>query len=209
MLKINQPDNTTKYNRYPELFLSVKNAIVTSKTPNILSFGCSYGMECHTLSDIYFKNSNIVGLDIDKDIIANNRINNKNKKITFYDSIDVMLANNRNKKYDLIFALSVLCMWPPKKGVVYKFSVFEETIALLDSLLEVGGYLCIYNGMYLFEESATFCKYIPVDIDYKNIGFINTYHKPEKSDNDVPKLHYSHQSKDPNLGYTLFKKISV
>jgi len=59
--------HVTSYNRYPEVF---KYATQASKLHHpegykkkILSFGCSLGYEVKTLSDIYFPNDTVDGID--------------------------------------------------------------------------------------------------------------------------------------------------
>ena len=61
-MKQNQKTPATSYNRYPEIFKEIKGII---PSPNqILSFGCSTGIECETLQELYFPNIKIIGLDI-------------------------------------------------------------------------------------------------------------------------------------------------
>ena len=63
----------------------------------ILSFGCSSGEKYISLSDIYFKLSNITGFDINKEIIAKNIINNKISNINYISELKKL-----DKNFDLI-----------------------------------------------------------------------------------------------------------
>ena len=81
----NQKSHATKYDRYPEIFKEV-SSIITN--PNkILSFGCSTGMECNTLHELYFSDSKIIGLDISEEIINKNKESNKFENIKYISNV--------------------------------------------------------------------------------------------------------------------------
>jgi SAM-dependent methyltransferase len=182
----NQKSNATKINRYPEIFREIKSIIPCPK--QILSFGCSTGEECITLQKYYFNDIEIIGLDINEQIIKNNQNINKYKNIKYYSKVD-----NINEKSDLIFANSVLCRWPETEGE-YTFETFENTLKIVDSLLNENGYLCIYNSKYLFTETKLFKdKYECVETKHKETGFVTKY-------NNNNKINYKYP-------YFLFKKI--
>ena len=167
----NQKSNATKYNRYPEIFREVKQIIHSPM--QILSFGCSTGEECNTLHELYYPNVKIIGLDISENIIKENIKKNKYKNIEYYSKLE-----NITEKSDIIFANSVLCMWPEKKGM-YTFQTFENTLEIIDNFLKKDGYLCIYNSKYLFDETNLFVKkkYEKINTLYKETGFVTKYHK--------------------------------
>jgi len=199
---VNQISNATQYNRYPEIFSEIKKIIIN---PKILSFGCSKGLECNTLSDLYFKDSLIDGVDINKKNILYAVKNNKNSKINYYDDITNL------DKYDIIFCMSVLCRHPiDNKGIIadnifdpssktiiindiYPFDAFNDTIALIDNHVALNGYLCIYNSSYLFTDTETSKKYQAIITEYTDTGFVIKYDK----NNNIVK----------NYPYFLFKKI--
>lgn len=186
-MKLNQKSNVTSYNRYPQIFREIKSII--SNPSQILSFGCSTGLECNTLHKLYYPNKKIIGLDICKNIIETNKIRNKISNIKYTSDI-----NEIENKSDLIFVMSVLCRWPEEHGE-YTFETFEETLNIIDNLLNIDGYLCIYNSKYIFTETDLFNeKYQIVETEYKETGFVYKYHK------DGIKLDYSYP-------YYLFKKI--
>jgi chemotaxis methyl-accepting protein methylase len=184
----NQISTATKYNRYPEIFSELTKII---KNPDkILSIGCSTGVECNTLSNLYYTKSKIIGLDINTKVISNNKKNNKNKNITYYDNLSDL---NKYNKFNLIFAMSVLCRWPESK-VEYTFQTFTETLDLIDNLLEKNGYLCIYNSKYLFTDTELFKeKYKIVTTSHKETGFVYKYTLDNKITTNYP--------------YFLFQKI--
>ncbi len=147
----NQISNATKYDRYPDIFeqLASNNSIA------ILSFGCSKGEECRTLSEKYFPNAEITGVDIDSKIISDNIANNENNKINYFDILPT------NKSFDIIFCMSVLCVWPEvhPQYEYYTFDKFEKTIIEIDKVLSPGGYLVIYNSSFCFTETSIFKNY--------------------------------------------------
>jgi chemotaxis methyl-accepting protein methylase len=178
MTQVNQSDNYTEYNRYPEIFEEVKN--ITKDNIKILSFGCSKGHECLTLKNEYFLNSEIDGYDINKNIsICPDLCPDLSPDFNFYNDY------NKLKTYDLIFCMSVLCKWPEDTGN-YNIKLFEKTLIEIDKLLNVNGYLCIYNSKYLFTESRIFKKYSIVPTEYKNTGFVTKYNKKNKIVDNYP-----------------------
>lgn len=176
MATLNQLSTHTEYNRYPEIFKEVKKYHIGN--PKILSFGCSIGEECITLKNEYFIDSEIHGYDINNEIKPYNNI-------LFYNNY------NELKTYDIIFCMSVLCRWPEDTGD-YSFKLFNDTLIDIDKLLNINGFLVIYNSKYLFTDSDISYKYSIINTDYKNTGFVTKYDK-----NNIIIHNYS---------YYLFKK---
>ncbi len=165
---IHQKNNTTEYNRYPKIFEECKKYF--KKPPKILSFGCSTGEECWTLANDYFPDSKITGIDIDKNILYKAELQNHHKNITYTDKL--------TGKYDLIFCMSVLCRWEDTKdkadcSSIYHFKQFEEQLMKLDSHLNKGGLLVIYNANFRLKDTVIYYKYKP----YKKIqsGFVTKF----------------------------------
>jgi hypothetical protein len=185
----NQKSHSTEYNRYPNVFKEIKGILPSPS--QILSFGCSTGEECETLHKLYFPNVKIIGLDICEEIITDNIKKNKYNNIEYYSKLD-----NITGKSDIIFANSVLCRWPESKGV-YTFETFENTLEIIDSLLNKDGYLCIYNSKYLFSETNLFLnkKYEKINTSHKKTGYVTKYHKNNNIINN-------------NYPFFLFKKIA-
>jgi len=189
-MKQNQKSNYSSYNRYPEVFKEIKQ--IMPSPSQIFSFGCSTGEECETLQELYFPNIKIIGLDISEKIIANNIKKNKYKNIEYYSKLD----NIKTGKSDIIFVNSVLCRWPDGEEE-YTFETFENTLEIIDSLLNKDGYLCIYNAKYLFSETNLFVnKYEIVHTSNKETGFVTKYHKNNNKINN-------------NYPFYLFKKMNL
>ena len=68
------------------------------------------------------------------------------------------------------------------------FQTFENTLELIDNLLNKDGYLCIYNSKYLFCETDLFInKYEEVDTSHKETGYVTKYHSDNKKiDSNYP-----------------------
>lgn len=164
----NQTSNATQYNRHVDIFRELTEIIPMPS--RILSFGCSTGEECKSLHKLYFPNSKIVGLDITESIIQENIKNNKFKKVEYFSNLQQI-----TEKFNLIFAMSVLCRWPERSTKKYTFQTFSDTIKTIDSLLEKGGYICIYNSKYIFPETETFKKYRIIDTRHKETGYVTKY----------------------------------
>jgi hypothetical protein len=164
----NQISNTTIYNRYPEIFSELKTII--KKNPKILSFGCSFGLETNTLADNYFTESKIDGYDICKNIIDSNKNKNKNNNISYYHIFENLI------KYDLVLCMSVLCQWPESHGE-YSFDLFSKTLEDIDKLVEMDGYICIYNSKYLFIDTEISKNYKIIETKHKETGFVYKYSK--------------------------------
>ena len=175
---------TTKRNRYPQLFQAVKTFYSSESrntppnfymenSPTILAFGCSNGDEMITLKE-YFPNAKVLGCDINLDEYFSRKE---------LPHSDVFYSNSENIKkngpYDIIFANSVLCYHPAKRPVPLAFS-FEEFKSLLIDLnmsLRNGGILCAYNMSYLFSELPFAAEYRPVRTKsiFEN-GFVPKWH---------------------------------
>jgi chemotaxis methyl-accepting protein methylase len=169
----NQISNCTMYDRYPNIFSAVKNTI-SYNNPRILCFGCSSGEEVFTLAEKYFPCSQIDGIDIDDKIIEIAKSKKSEKNINFYSNIEDI----KGRKYDLIFAMSVLCRFPEKGN--YCFSIFSTTISLIDSFLIPNGHLVLYNTNYLFEDTKIHEKYESLDLGINDDSFVPKYSSDDK-----------------------------
>ena len=152
-----QNSTSTEYNRYPEIFEEIAKHIKSNI--RILSFGCSDGSEARCLKDLYFPQAHIDGFDIKSDIIESNTEHNTYSDIMYFSDYKSL------QTYDLIFCMSVLCMYPPR-AQPYIFDLFDKTLMDLDKLLEVGGYIVVYNSTYRFSDSTIYSKYTSVKTSY-------------------------------------------
>lgn len=176
MNRVNQITHYTEYNRYPNHFAEIRQR--TEDSIDILSLGCSTGEEVKALSNIYYKSSYITGYDICADIIDKLNKENKNTNIRYIKELD-------EKMYDLIMCMSVLCRWPENMGEYTKRD-FDEIISEIDKRVKKGGYLCIYNSKYLFEETDEFKNYRIVKTEVTDSGFVQKYKKTGEKIKDYP-----------------------
>lgn len=176
-----QLTNTTAHNRYPELFKTVRDFYITNpKSKKILSFGCSTGDECMTISE-YFPGCKIVGTDINRKNLKVCRKRFKNHDIKFiFSNPDLIGAES---PFDIIFCLSVLCRWEDTEFInncsnIYPFSKFENQLSVLDRCLSPGGLLVIYNGNFRFSDSCLYTKYRVVHSDLVlDSGFVHKFNR--------------------------------
>ena len=181
-LGYNQISNSTEENRYPEIFDYARKLTSDNITMRILSFGCSYGLECKSLRR-YFPSAYIVGYDIFKENIdiAAEKIDDVNIKFTSeWENV------KREKHFDIIFAMSVLCRTPHsinKKNIskIYPFVKFEEQITEIDSIIRKGGLFVLYNTNFLFTDTAVSAKYKTLSIpNFNDSGCIPKFDKNNK-----------------------------
>lgn len=163
-LIINNENTYTEYDRYPDIFTYISQ--LQPDADSILSFGCSDGAECRTLSDIYFPSSTVHGIDINMDKIAQNIYLNSNNRIVYITDFDDAL-------YDIVFCMSVLCHYESNNDTniknLYKFETFQKTLCDIDEHIAIGGILCMYDAQYDFTLCNISHKYEEIDNDYCSI----------------------------------------
>lgn len=177
-----QLTNTTKKDRYPEIFKAVKEEFKRRhKNPGkVMSFGCSTGEECLTLQE-YFPNSRIIGVDINKRNLrkCQQRIQHENFRFIYSDPQLIKIE----APLDIIFCMSVLCRWEETEIVtecseIYPFTKFEQQVELVDQLLDPGGVLVIYNSNFRFSDSNIYSRYQPIYTDVlRDSGFVHKFNK--------------------------------
>lgn len=150
--------NRTALNRYPEIFAAAAQAVPNAR--RILSFGCSTGEECASLS-LYFPAAQIIGADINCLNVWRARQKVRLPNIQFIYSRDATLA--ALAPFDAIFAMAVF----RKSGndpADYPFTHFAERVGFLDTLLAPGGLLAVAAAVYRFADTPTARKYIAIPI---------------------------------------------
>lgn len=171
-------------------------AVLGADAPlNILSFGCSTGEECVDFAAA-FPNAVITGLEVNPEILAvAKRVEGPRVRI-LPSTADALTANG---PYDVIFAMSVLCLSPETIGMdnigkVYPFKQFNKMVSLLDRHLKPGGILGAYNAQYFIEETWAGKSYSPVQQpSYGAAGWIE---KCEKSGRRVCTTTFTHSGVD-------------
>jgi 2-polyprenyl-3-methyl-5-hydroxy-6-metoxy-1,4-benzoquinol methylase len=152
--------------RYPTMF---KKTVEIWRSPYILSFGCSYGEECHSLRK-YHPYSTILGVDINKKVIKIAQQENKDPKIYFAESNQKLLQTMG--PYDLIFALNVLRMNHKNRSTLYPFVLFNKQITALSKLIKPMGGLVISGYQYNFEKTDVYSSYRLIYQDDKRLARI-------------------------------------
>ncbi len=155
-----QSASTTDLNRHPDIFNEL-GSMFSSRKIRVLSFGCSTGEECQSLSE-YLPEAQIVGVDVNKESIDRARSRFTNERIEFV----VREPGNLNTlgKFDVILAISVLCKYPESNllrdiGPIFPFEKYESTLGELDTLLQPGGCLFIRSSNFRFRDSSLASKY--------------------------------------------------
>ena len=186
-----QVRNNTEYDRYPQIFAQALHLARTAERDEgvrVLSFGCSSGDEVFTLAQDYFdqKTDQLIGVDISDVHLATARSNNKfGPRVIFKKSSNDVVRELG--PYDLVFAMSVLCVWPDTKDMedissVFPFSKFEAMLQILDDNLRAGGYLVLYNANFCFADSAIAARYDKIDsADVQGSGFVKKFEKSNRA----------------------------
>ena len=188
-----QQGNThTGYNRYPEIFQICKNYFINKQNLEILSFGCSFGEECFSLRDLYFPSAHIVGIGINEQAINHCKQSPKNNtgNLNFYLSKNFFAA--RKKKFDVIFMMSFLCVWPETAvwgncEALYSFKKYKAQLKQIIPYIKRGGLLVIYNSNFRFSDTDNlYSQFTPIyNNEIKNKGFVTVF---DKNNNRIDQL---------------------
>jgi hypothetical protein len=175
---IHQISTATSYDRYPEIFKECQ-LYFSNRVPKILSFGCSKGLEVKTLTEKYFLDSKIDGVDINKEMILSCKELGLSDKVSFYNHDEFV-----PDKYELIFCMSVLCRWPQTADLEdcseeYPFSKFSDKLVEIDRYLNPGGLLVIYNSNFMFTDTELSKRY-SIHQSTTESGFVTKFTKDNK-----------------------------
>lgn len=143
------------------IFGAMTKRVAISDTTSILSFGCSYGDEVRSIRS-YFDKPQIHGVDINREIINQNREKFKDPRITFHKSNEM---TNVDVQFDIVFAMSVLCRHPDSEN--FQFDKFDELLKTINRYVKPGGYIVLYNAKYHLMDSSIATRYIPIEDSYK------------------------------------------
>jgi len=131
-----QFSHQTAQDRFPKVFESMRR--IKGNAERILSFGCSTGEECQSISTYFPDAKEIVGVDIDWSSINAARNKNQNPKIFFHTDLGA------TGQYDLVFCMMVLfCIDYP---VV--FEKFEKTIKAITDHVNKDGVVVFYSCQF-------------------------------------------------------------
>lgn len=147
----------TYANRYRNLFRKISFSAERDRKIKVLSFGCSIGDEIAMIR-VALPNADIYACDINVVALAAAQETMGHLATIFYASAAEIAAHG---PYDIVLALSVLCISPPPKDFATKFPFgkFNDMTAMLDSFVVDGGILAIKNSSYLFSASTIARKY--------------------------------------------------
>ena len=173
---LHQWNTVTLLDRYPDIF-SYITKLDTPKS-RILSFGCSTGEEIETLKK-YFPESEVFGVDINQNCVSICKEKFGDSYIRHYNDF----VQDKDT-FDIIFCMSVLCKWEDTEKIddcslIYPFSQFETAIEMLDSRLNLGGYLTIYNANFCMCDTSAYLKYAPVE-NICESGFVHKFDRFNK-----------------------------
>ena len=147
----------TSANRYPRIFRFVSSLARDTAELKILSFGCSTDLEVISLRADYFPLARIDGTDLEPERLARAR------ELDHGGRSDFLLPTEMgDRTYDVIFAMSVLCLLPHKSHAELPFEKFDGAVRTIDSYLKPGGILACYNLQYHLEESGVGQRYTPL-----------------------------------------------
>ncbi len=175
----------TALDRYPEIFAAAARMAEANRDPGlsrplrVLSFGCSTGEECYSLSS-YFSDADIFGCDINPSVLSIAKHRQQIGNITFFNSSPEMLR--KHGPFDVVFCMSSLCLYPEAnrpegEAGKFPFSAFEDLVSGIDSALAPGGLLVIYNSNYSLRMSGLAANYDAVQVDtVVENGFVNKLH---------------------------------
>lgn len=150
----------TLYNRHPIIFAAAKDQLVEPR--RIMSFGCSVGCECITLTKM-FPESEIFGVEIDGARRLEAMRVHSHPKISYSH---VPMGDN----YDAIFCMSVLCKHPETDEVedcseIYPFENFVSETGNLVKRLRVNGVMAFFNTTYFFADTKWAKSFEALDIE--------------------------------------------
>jgi len=177
-----QTRGSTRHNRYPKTFAAAER-LARLTCPNgarILSFGCSTGEECVTLAGAYFAHHNdrVFGVDVDGAAVRIAQSGRPHDRVRYFESGDVCL--DVAGPFDVIFAMSVLCVWPETRDLVdisaiFPFERFVATCTELDQRLKVGGLLVIHNANYRLMQTPLKRRYQPVTVRERDSALVHQF----------------------------------
>lgn len=158
-----QVSTATLFNRYAEIFRTVRDCIAARRGANlrgaglrILSFGCSTGAEMLT-ARAYFPDATILGCDIDDGALneAAHNLADDGGRVFRSDAASIRALG----PYDIILANSVLCIHPLPPDLTnlaaeFPFSRFEDAAGLLLENLDPSGLIVLYNTCYSLRDLA-------------------------------------------------------
>jgi SAM-dependent methyltransferase len=156
-----QPYNHTLPDRYPWIFQFLQDSLGDSQQLQLLSFGCSRGLEVFSLRN-YFPGAALKGIDIDPANIAECLQRARSQpdvagNMTF--AVGANLSREPAESYDAILCLAVLCHGDLSlPGVerfdhLLRFADFEAQVGEFARCLKPGGLLILHTTNFRLRDT--------------------------------------------------------
>lgn len=160
-----QPGGRTAFDRHPELFAALRDALAGVPRPRILSFGCSTGEEILTLKS-YLPKAELAGIDINDHRLSQARRKVRDRSIRFW--VAGSIGDTDAGTFDAITCLNVLHrpqtlhQWPADPTPYLSFASFERAVLDLDRALRPGGILVLDHMSFNFTDTAVAGNYAAI-----------------------------------------------
>lgn len=132
----------------------------------VASLGCGRGRECRLLKK-FFKSADVIGVDINPDMVKKATAHNHTDKVTFKQEF---AAEDTN--LDAVFCMGVFCsdsLAKADNAAAMPFSKFNEAMTELAAKIKVGGLLVITNSNFRFCDADAFASFEVAGASKSNI----------------------------------------
>ena len=161
-----QPHNDTEANRYPEVFVALRDWIGEGDDDiRLLSFGCSTGEEVFSLRR-YFPSAYIKGVDISRANIADCKRRQRRLQDARLDFVRASSTQaEASRLYDAILCMAVFrhgdlgTQHPESCAHRITFEAFEVTVTDLARCLKPRGYLVVEHSNFRFSDTAVAAQF--------------------------------------------------
>jgi hypothetical protein len=165
--RLYQSGGRTEWNRYPQLFTALREALIDVPAPKILSFGCSTGEEILSLRT-YIPAAQLAGIDLNAHRVATARRRIADASVRLWTAGSV--GETGAGQFDAVTCLSVLHRretvhnWPADPTPFMSFATFEAAILDLDAHVRPGGILLLDHMSFRFSDTSVAASYTPVRV---------------------------------------------
>ena len=160
--------SNTMADRYPAVFLELRDRLGALESCRVLSFGCSTGEEVFALRH-YLPHAEIVGIDINPSSITQAKQTQQklgnDPNIAFHAASSCVVEPLQS--FDAILAMTVFCSGrlrleqPASCAGLLSFAAFDAEIGRFAERLKPDGLLIVGNANFRVDDTA-FAKQLPV-----------------------------------------------